>query len=131
MNIEILFDFLKKDYNLSYKYQEFLNCYGGYWTVQTHSFYNDSGCFTIHYLLQKNELDFYYAMRFSTERKELCEKMVDICSIEPEIWRKYTKLGIFNRPFFWWNNNKVLTAFADALKTHLAMKKQFFGIRID
>ena len=29
MNIEKIFDFLKKDYNLSYKYQEFINCYGG------------------------------------------------------------------------------------------------------
>lgn len=38
MNIEELFDFLKKDYNLSYGFQEFNNCYGGNWTVQTHKF---------------------------------------------------------------------------------------------
>ena len=48
MNIEEMFDFLKKNYNLSYEYQEFTNCYGGGLTVQTHSFYNDSGCFTIY-----------------------------------------------------------------------------------
>lgn len=130
MNIEDLFSFLVNDYHLSYKYQKFINCYGGNWIVQTHSFYNESGCFTIHVLSQKDELDFYYADRFSTKREELCEKTVDILSIEPEIWDKYTKFWIFNRPFFWWKNKKVLRAFAEVLKVHLAKGKDFFGIKV-
>lgn len=131
MNVEEIFDFLIKDYNFSYKYQKFVNCYEGNWIVQTYSFYNNSGCFTIHFLPQRNELDFYYSSRFSTEHKKLCERIVDICSIEPDIWNKYTKIWIFKRPFFWWNNNKVLYTFAEALKTHLDKSKDFFGIQIE
>ncbi len=130
VNIEELFAFLMKDYGLSYRYQKFDNCFGGGWTAQTYSFYNDSGCFTIHFLLQKNELDFYRASRFSTKREELCEKMVDVSSIEPEIWNKHTKIWVFNRPFFWWNSNKILSVFAESLKVHLAKNKDFFGIRV-
>ena len=53
MNIEKLFVFLIRDYGLAYKYQKFINCYGGNWIVQTYSFYNDSGCFTIYFLPPK------------------------------------------------------------------------------
>ena len=129
MNIEELFDFLMKDYNLSYRYQEFINCYGGSWTVQTHSFYNDSGCFTIHIEIQRG-MDFWYASRFSTEREELCEKAIDVSSIEPQIWDKHEKILCFKRPFFWWSDTKVLRALAEALKEHLANNDEFFGIQV-
>ena len=130
MNIEELLGFLVKEYNLSYKYQEFTNCYGGNWIVQTYSFYNDSGCFTICFIPQKNELDFYYASQFSNERKDLCEKMIDICEIEPDIWDKHTKVGFFHRPFFWCNNKKILSALAEALRVHLSKDNNFFGIQV-
>ena len=129
MNIEELFDFLKKDYNLSYKYQEFTKCYEGNWIVQTHSFYNDSGCFTIYVEIQRG-IEFWYASRFSTERKELCEREIDIYSIESGIWDRYAKFWIFKLPFFWWNENKVLRTLAKVLKVHLAKNNDFFGIRV-
>ena len=129
MNIEELFDFLMKDYNLSYRYQEFINCYGGGWTVQTHSFYNDSGCFTIYIEIQRG-MDFWYASQFSTERKELCERALDVSSIEPEIWDKNIRFFIFKNPFFWCNDEKVLSTLAEALKAHLARNNQFFGIQV-
>ncbi len=129
MNIEELFDFLKKDYNLSYRYQEFINCYGGGWTVQTHSFYNDSGCFTIYIEIQRG-MFFWYASRFSTEREELCEKAIDVSSIEPQIWDKHERICIFKDPFFWWKDNKVLRTLAEALKVHLAKDNEFFGIQV-
>ena len=129
MSIEEMFDFLKKDYNLSYRYQEFVNCYGGGWTVQTHSFYNDSGCFTIRIEIQRG-MDFWYASRFNTERKALCEKEIDVSSIEPQIWNKYEKIWFFKNPFFWWNDNKVLSTLAEALKVHLAKDNEFFGIQV-
>lgn len=131
MDIESLFGFLEEDYNLSYKYQEFSNCYGGNWLVQAHSFYNESGCFTFHLLVQRNELDFYCSPHFSTERDELCERMVDISTIEPEIWNKHMKAWIFKRPFFWWSNKKVLSAFSEALKAHLVKGNDLFGIRVN
>ena len=129
MNIENLFDFLMKDYNLSYRYQEFNNCYGSSWIVQTHSFYNDSGCFTIHIEIQRG-MDFWYASRFSTERKELCEKEIDVSSIEPQIWDKNERIFVIKNPFFWWNDKKVLNTLAEALKVHLAKYNQFFGIQV-
>ena len=129
MNIEELFCFLKKDYNLSYKYQEFNNCYGGNWTVQTHSFYNESGCFTIYCEIQRG-LGFWYASRFSTERTELCEREIDVSSIEPQIWDKNERIWIFKNPFFWWNANKVLSTLAQVLKAHLAKYNDFFGIQV-
>ena len=130
MNVRELFEFLIKDYGFSHEYQQFENCYNGNWVVQTHSFYNDNGCFTIHYLCQKNELNFYYASQFSSNLEELCERMVDVRSIEPTVWDRYSKIWIFNRPFFWWNNNKVLIVFAQALNTHLHKNNEFFGIKI-
>lgn len=129
MNVEKLFVFLIKDHNLSYRYQEFINCYGGNWTVQTHSFYNDSGCFTIYFENQRG-IDFWYASRFSTERKELCEKEIDVSSIEPQIWEKHERIWIFKNPFFWWNDNKILSTLAEALKIHLAKCNEFFGIKV-
>lgn len=130
MNIEETFAFLIKNYGFTYKCQEFINCYGGHWTVITYSFYNESGCFTIHTLPQRGELDFYYAPQFSTKREELYEKMVDIRSIEPKIWDKHMKVGIFNRPFFWCRENKVLSALAEVLSVHIAEQGEFFGIRV-
>ena len=129
MNIEKTFDFLVKDYNLSYRCQEFENCYGGNWTVQTHSFYNDMGCFTIQIVIQR-ELNFWCASRFSTEHEKLCERAINVASIEPQIWNKHEKFWIFKRPFFWCSYNKVLSALAEALKVHLEKEKEFFGIRV-
>jgi hypothetical protein len=43
---------------------------------------------------------FLLASQFSNERKDLCEKIVDVCAIEPDIWNKHTKVGFFHRPFF-------------------------------
>ena len=42
------------------QYKDFKNCFGGNWWVYTHSLYNDSGCFTIHCLPQRGEVDCYF-----------------------------------------------------------------------
>lgn len=128
MNVEELFGFLKEDYGLSYKHQEFTNCYNGNWIVQTYSFFNDSGCFTILFLPQRNEIEFFCSKEFSRKYEKLSENSVDICTIEPDIWDKHTKVFGIRRPFFWWSKHKVLQAFAEALKVHLIKEKSFFGI---
>lgn len=130
MKIEEMFGFLINDYKLSYKYQEFIGCYGKDWTVQTHSFYNSSGCFTIYIEVQRG-MEFWCSSRFSTEREELCERPVYISLIEPQVWEHFGKLGIFKNPFAWWNDNKVLMTLAKALKMHLAKNNEFLGIRIE
>ena len=129
MRVEELFDFLRTDYNLTYKYQEFSNCYGGSWSVQAYSYYNESGCFTIYCEVQRG-MDFWYASQFSTERKKLCERQIDVSSTEPEIWDRYERIWFLKRPFFWWNSNKVLRVLAEVLKVHIARSGEFFGIKV-
>ena len=131
MNIESIFSFLMEDYGFEFQYQRFDKCYGGNWTVDAFSFYNDTGCFTIHSLVQHGgELDFYYSPRFSTSLEDLCSRGVDIRSIEKDIWKKHEKIGAFPRPFFWLRNHKVLEALSDVLKEHIAKHGEFFGIHV-
>lgn len=130
MNVKELFEFLIKEYGLSYQFQEFTNCYNGGWIVRTYSFFNDSGCFTISHLLQRDELDFFFAPYFAQDRKKLCVKDVNITAIEPHVWEKNSKVWIFKNPFFWWSNKRILTTFAEALKIHLMKSESFFGINV-
>lgn len=130
MNIEKEFDFLIKKYGLKYAYQKFENCFGGSWTVYTHSFYNDSGCFTIHQMPDRGELSFYYAKKFSNILENLYEKMVNVYEVEKSIWDKHSKIWIFNNIFFWANSEKVLKVLAEVLKIHLEKSEDFFGIQI-
>jgi hypothetical protein len=130
MDIDKQFDFLVNDYGLKHVYQEFNNCYGGNWQVFTHSYYNDSGCFTIHNLPQRGELDFYYAKEFSKVRENLCEHLIDVSSIEKEILDKHFKILFFRNPFFWWSRSKVLKALAEVIKAEINKKGEFFGIKV-
>lgn len=126
-NIEERFDFLIKDYHLSYKFQVFHPF--GNWTMHTHSFYNDSGCFTIYYEVGR-DMFFFYSSKFSTELEQLREKGIDVSLLEPEIWKKNERIFIFKNPFFWVMNNKVLNTLSEALKVHLAKNNDFFGIQV-
>lgn len=128
MDIEKLFNFLINDYGLTYKHQEIDNCYGK-WNVETHSFYNDSGCFTIYIEIQRG-MDFWFASKFSSNYEELCEREIDISIIEPEIWGRQEKILFLKWPFFWWNNDKVLSTLAKVLKIHLKKSNEFFGIQV-
>lgn len=84
MNFKKEFNDLANTYTLKYKYQEFENCFGGNWKVYTHSLYNESGCFTIHCLPQRDEVDFYYTEKVSDNRKELCGKSINVFEVEKE-----------------------------------------------
>ena len=126
--IEEIFDFLIKDYNLLYKSQIFYNCYGS-WTVVTHSFYNDSGCFTIYDEVQRG-IGYYCSSQFSTEWEKLSERPIDVCTIEPDIWEKERKIWIFERPFFLWSQKRELNVLSKVLKIHLSKNNNFFGIQV-
>ena len=66
------------------------------------------GCFTIHCLPQRGEVDFYFADKFSTDRKELCGIPINVYEIEKEIWNKNAKIWFFKNPFYYWNQEKKL-----------------------
>lgn len=123
--------FLVEEYNLKYSKQTFNNYPFGNYTTKTYSFYNDSGCFTIKYLLQKDELDFYFSSKFSNECKKLQENLVNIWIDEPEIWNKHKKLiFLIKDPFFWWKKTKVIKALAETIKTKIVKNNEFFGVKI-
>lgn len=130
MEIEKTFNFLVKDYGLTHRYQEFHNCFGKGWYAYTHSYYNDTGCFTIHVLPQRGELDFYYSKSFSDMRENLCEKLINVTSIERNIWEKHKKFLFFKNPFFWWNGDKVLQALGEVVKSQIKNYNEFFGIKV-
>ena len=97
--------------------------------VDTHSFFNESGCFTIQIIFQR-EINFWYSSQFSTEMEELCESGINVSLTEPQIWAKHEKLLFFKNPFFWDNYDKVLIALAEVIKTHLEKNNEFFGIQV-
>lgn len=131
MNIKEKFSELAKKYNLTYQYQEFENCFGGHWFVCTHSLYNYSGCFTIHCLPQRDEVDCYYAETFSEDRRELCGKPINIFEIEKEMWRKNERIWFFKNPFFYWNTERVIKTIIEVITKSIEKNNEFFGIKID
>lgn len=130
MDFKKEFSDLSKKYNLAYKYQEFENCFGGGWFVFTHSLYNDSGCFTICCLAQRGEVDCYFAGKFSNDRKELCEKLINVFEVEREIWCKNEKVLFFKNPFYYFNPDNMIKTLIEVIYASIEKKHEFFGIKI-
>ena len=68
--------FLVEKYNLKFTEQTFKSTPFGNWVTKTYSFYNDSGCFTISELLQRDEIDFYFSDVFSTAYPDLKQRHI-------------------------------------------------------
>ncbi|MCL2062200.1 MAG: hypothetical protein FWH03_06230 [Firmicutes bacterium] len=79
VDVEKLFEFLVKDYGLKYSFQRFENCFDGGWLVDTYSYYNEKGCFTISNVCQRGEWDHYYADRFSENWESLKQSLFGFC----------------------------------------------------
>ena len=130
MDFKSQFSDLAKEYNLTYDYQEFENCFGGNWWVCTHSLYNASGCFTVHCLPARSEVDCYYAEKFSNDRKELCGKLINVFEVEKEIWDKNERIWFFKNPFYYWNPDRVIETLIEVIKISIKKNNEFFGIKI-
>ena len=130
MDIYDIFSFLVNDYKLNYMLQEF-NLGGGF-VAQEHSFYNETGCFTIHSLPVCDELAFYYAKKCYASLNSLQERGLDVYAIETDIWDRYSKwFKIIPNPFFWFNKDKVLRVVAKVVKEQILKNKSFFGVKVD
>lgn len=117
-------------HNLNFAKQEFLNClYGG--TVCTYSIYNSSGCFTIHQLIQRNEIDFFMSKEFYNDRKKLTEKEVNIFEYHKEIWKKESKFLFFTNPFFYESFEKIVSTLVDIMEIMIDEKNEIFGIKVN
>ena len=121
---------LAKKYNLQYQCQVFKNCYGGNWIVCDHSLYNDSGCFTMHHVLQRNEVDFYFANKFSTDMKALCDKDVNVYVVEKEIWKKREKFLFFKNPFYYLSPERIMKTVIEIINVSIEKNNEFFGVKI-
>lgn len=125
IEIEKLFCFLENEYHLDYKFQRFENCFGGHWTVDTYSYFNKTGCFTIQALWQRGEIDFYYSSKISNVRKDLQQKLLDITSIGKETWKKASK-----KLFFWYRPHLYLKTLSLVIKNEIEQRGEFFGIKV-
>ena len=131
MNFKTKFSDIAQKYNLNYQYQEFENSLNGSWLVYTHSLYNDSGCFTIHCLPQRNEVDCYLSSKFSNDRKALCEVLINVFDIEKDIWHKHEKIWIFKNPFFYWSSNNIIKTILEVIEVSINRNNELFGIKIN
>lgn len=129
MNIYEIFSFLVNYYKLNYVFQEF--DLGGGFIAQEYSFYNKTGCFTIHSLPVRDELEFYYAKSCYANINSLHEKPLDVYNFEKDTWDKRSKWFHFiPNPFFWFNKTKILRTVADIIKLQIAVNKEFFGVKV-
>lgn len=125
-----LIDFAKK-YGLQFEYQEFYHCYGCNGTVFTYSVFNETGCFTIHELIQRCEIDFYFCKKFTTDLYCLCEKNVNIFDYEKQIWvAKEKQWGIFHK-FFYWSNKRILKTLLEVMECSIKHRGDCFGVKIE
>ena len=122
MDIEKQFNFLK-EYGLEFKKQTFNNAYNAHFTVNTYSYYNENGCFTIYNLPQRGEWDYFYSMKFSTVMDKLLTSRINIYEQQSEIWNKA-------RSNFLYTIKKELRILSDVIKYQIKEKKEFYGIKI-
>lgn len=115
-------------YNLNYLKQQFDNCFGGYWYVETFSLYNENGCFTIHYLGQRQELDFYVTPSISTKREELANNRIDVTKYKADVWEKeLPKINVFSVSYA----DKFLILLTKVIEMQLEESGSFFGIKVN
>lgn len=129
-NVKDALDFLCKDYGLKYTFQKFEKYPFGNWCVDMYSFYNESGCFSVYNLTQRDEVAFYFSRKFSDNIDELKEKSISIESVEKDIWEKHRKTGFLKIPFFWGSNMQVFRALAEVIKTQIEKYGSFFEISV-
>ena len=145
-DIERIFGFLSKDHGLEYSHQGFKKCYGGNWYVDTYSFYNESGCFTIYELSERGEWDFYYAEKYSKSMDELLDQRLCVQSFQQEKWKEYSKaveeqtaaIEKYVHKFFcgkmflaeWKAERIMLETLAEVIKTQIEKHGCFFGVKL-
>ena len=82
--------FLVTDYNFDYKTQSFSEYHGFSGPIYAYSFYNEYGCFTIHYIVQKDELSFFVSDKFYSNQYQLLEKKISLIEYISPCYRKTT-----------------------------------------
>lgn len=69
--------FLKDDYGFCFSFQTFNDYHGFCGPIDTYSFYNNNGCFTLHNIVQKGEWTWFLSKNYSNDQYELMNKKID------------------------------------------------------
>lgn len=70
------FDFLVMDFSFAYRKTSFPDFMGFPGPICVYSFYNDNGCLSFHYIVQKDELGLYTADQYSDNQYQLLQREV-------------------------------------------------------
>ena len=108
--------FLETEYGLKFEFQTFHDYKGFCGPVDTYSFYNDSGCFTLHNIVQRDEWGWFISKRYSTNQYELLEIEIN------------QKEYVSDRCLFF---KSVLKKLANVIKFQINSYHSFFDIQID
>ena len=106
--------FLEKKYGLIFVFQSFDDYNGFYGPIDTYSFYNDFGCFTLHNIVQKGEWGLFVSKEFSTDQYQLLNTEIN----QKVYFRKYLLFSSF------------LKDIAKVIVNQISLNKNFFGIKV-
>lgn len=70
------FDFLVTVFSFAYRKTSFPDFMGFPGPICVYSFYNDNGCLSFHYIVQKDELGLYTADQYSDNQYQLLQREV-------------------------------------------------------
>jgi hypothetical protein len=123
MSIENSLRFLQEQYGLSYGFQTFKkdvteNFYG---PMNTYSFYNETGCFTIYHAVQRNEWEYYLSKKYSQNQAELLSQNISQI-VFTAIGKKRKSLKNLFR-----SENTII---ADIIKEQISINGEFYGIKV-
>lgn len=108
--------FLIDKYDLKFSFQTFDDYRGFYGPIDTYSFYNEYGCFTLHNIVQRGEWGWFLSKKFSTNQYELLEKKID-----PNL---YISTNC-------WLYSSVLKRLANSIRAQITITSFMFGIKIN
>ena len=71
------FNFLVQDYGMKFVFQTYSDYYGFFGPIDTYSFYNTYGCFTLLNIVQRGEWGWFVSSKFSTNLNELLKTEIN------------------------------------------------------
>ena len=108
--------FLSEEYQMKFRFQSFDEYLGFHGPINTYSFYNEQGCFTLHQVVQRGEWGWYVSRKVHANLYELLEK-----EIRQSDFIRYSTFSY----------KKHLKMLAGVIRKEVENSQQFFGIVID
>ena len=69
--------FLVSEYGMEFQFQTFPAFKGFYGPIDTYSFYNKNGCFTLHNIVQRGEWGWFVSQQFSDDQYALLQREIN------------------------------------------------------